>query len=343
MRQRRSVSLAEAGQRPIPTLAEVANLAKVSSATVSRFINSPERVARPTADRVRDAIAQTGYVPNLLAGGLASNRSRLVAALVPSLSQSIFSATIQAMTDELSANGYHVFLALIGNRNEHMADMLDSVLGRRPDGLILTGGGLTAAMRERLSHERPMIIETWDLPEHPIDMAVGFSHEAVGRAVGLYAIEKGYKHPFVISANGSRALARRYGFTRVFSEHGFDEPPFTVFNMPTSLRHGRQGLASFLDAGGQPDLVVCSSDWTAHGVIIEARSRGIRVPEDLAVIGFGDLEFAADIDPPLTTVRIDGGVIGRQAAAFLLQRAQGRQPENRIVDVGFKLVTRASA
>ena len=71
--------------------------------------------------------------------------------------------------------------------------------------------------------------------------------------------------------------------------------------------------------------------------------RGLRVPEDLAVIGFGDLEFAADIDPPLTTVRIDGAAIGRQAAAFLLQRAQGRQPEKRIVDVGFKLVARASA
>ena len=343
MRHRRSVSLAETGQRPIPTLAEVADLAKVSSATVSRFINSPERVAGPTADRVRDAIARTGYVPNLLAGGLASNRSRLVAALVPSLSQSIFSSTIQAMTDELSANGYHVFLALIGNRNEHMADMLDSVLGRRPDGLILTGGGFSPGVRERLLQERPMIIETWDLPDDPIDMSVGFSHDAVGRAVGAYAIEKGYRRPFVISANGSRALARRYGFSRVFSENGFDEPPFTVFNMPTSLRHGRQGLASFLEAGGEPDLVVCSSDWTAHGVIIEARSRGIRVPEDLAVIGFGDLEFAADIDPPLTTVRIDGAAIGRQAAAFLLQRAQGRQPEKRIVDVGFKLVTRASA
>ncbi|MEO6341264.1 MAG: LacI family DNA-binding transcriptional regulator [Caulobacteraceae bacterium] len=343
MRHRRSVSLADAGQRPTPTLAEVADLARVSSATVSRFINSPERVAGPTAERVRDAIAQTGYVPNLLAGGLASNRSRLVAAMVPSLSQSIFSSTIQAMTDELSANGYHVYLALIGNRNEHMADMLDSVLGRRPDGLILTGGGITKTVRDRLLHERPLVIETWDLPDDPIDMAVGFSHEAVGRAVGAYAIEKGYRRPFIISANGTRALARRYGFSRVFTENGFDEPPFTVFNMPTSLGHGRQGLASFLDAGGEADLVVCSSDWTALGVIIEARSRGIRVPEDLGVIGFGDLEFAADLDPPLTTVRIDGAAIGRQAAAFLLQRAQGRQPESRIVDVGFTLVKRASA
>jgi len=343
VRHRRSVSLAETGQRPTPTLAEVANLARVSSATVSRFINSPERVAGPTAQRVRDAITQTGYVPNLLAGGLASNRSRLVAALVPSLSQSIFSSTIQAMTDELSANGYHVFLALTGNRNEHMADMLDSVLGRRPDGLILTGGGVSKAVRQRLQSERPLVIETWDLPDDPIDMAVGFSHEAVGRAVGAYAIEKGYRRPFLISANGARALARRYGFSKIYTENGFDEPHFSVFNMPTGLGHGRQGLANFLDAGGAADLVVCSSDWSAHGVIVEARSRGIRVPEDLAVIGFGDLEFAPDVDPPLTTVRIDGGAIGRQAAAFLLQRAQGHQPEKRIVDVGFELVVRTSA
>jgi len=343
VRHRRPAALPHAGSRPQPTLAEVADLAGVSSATVSRYINSPERVAGPTAERVRDAIAQTGYVPNLLAGGLASNRSRLVAALAPSFSQSIFSTTIQAMTDELSAAGYHVFLGLIGLRNEHIGPVLDSVLGRRPDGLILTGAALTPELRRRLLTSGPPVIETWDLPADPLDMAVGFSHEAVGRAVAAYALERGYKRPFLVSADGVRSGARRKGFIDAFMEHRRPAPPFAVFDVPITFGQGRQALAEFLDGGGQADVVVCSSDWTAHGVIAEAHVRGLRVPEDLAVIGFGDLEFAADLSPALTTVQIDGSAIGRQAAAFLLQRTQGLMPEARVVDVGFNLIRRASA
>lgn len=329
--------------RTAPTLAEVAALAGVSTATISRFLNSPEVVAEKTASRVRQAIQQTGYVPNLLAGGLASNRSRLIAAMVPSLTQSIFSSTIQAMTDALFESGYNVLLGLAGDHDEHLAAVIDSILGRRPDGLILTGVIGSRELRSKLHAANIPIIEIWDLPADPLDMVVGFSHEAVGRAVGQYVLQKGYKSPFLVSAGGVRALSRRFGLSRALLEHGYPEPPYVVFDPPTTARQGRQGLSDYLDGGGKPDVVVCTSDWSAQGVMAEIQSRGMRIPEDIAVVGFGDLAFAADLEPALTTVRIDGSEIGRQAAHLLLQCAKGRHPDPSIVEVGFEIIERASA
>jgi LacI family gluconate utilization system Gnt-I transcriptional repressor len=108
------------------------------------------------------------------------------------------------------------------------------------------------------------------------------------------------------------------------------------------LKSGRAALADLLAANPSLDAVFCSSDLLALGVLTEARVRGVRVPEQLAVVGFGDQEFAADLDPALTTVHIDGGAIGRQAAQFICERAEGRAVEPRIVDIGFSIVERAS-
>lgn len=333
----------EAQAPGLPTLSDVAQKAGVSSATVSRFLNSPGIVADATSERIRKAIAATNYVPNLAAGALASNKSRLVAAFVPSISQSIFSSTIQSMIDELSRNGYHVVVGLVGNHNEHLEAGLNSVLGRRPDGLILTGTITAPTLRQRILAARIPTIETWDLPADPLDMAVGFSHEAVGRELADFALARGYRRPFLIQGPGSRTLMRRHGFSRTFVERGLAEPNYETMDYPSSFGQGRIALANCLDSGSKPDLVVCSSDWTAHGVLAEATMRGLRIPDDLGVIGFGDLDFAADLIPPLTTVYIDGAMIGREAANFLLKRAGNKAPSTRVVDIGFKIIERQTA
>jgi LacI family gluconate utilization system Gnt-I transcriptional repressor len=325
------------------TISEVADAAGVSTATVSRFFNSPQMLTKRTAKRVQDVVEKIGYVPNLLAGGLASSRSKLVAAVIPSMTQSIFASTIQALTDSLAREGYSVMLALTGAADEHVQQQLISIIGRRPDGIILTGPTLDAAARSQLRATGIPTIETWDLPANPIDLVVGLSHEAVGVAVARHALARGRRRAFVISATGVRALARRYGFSRTMLESGAPEPETTTFVGATTFGHGRNALAAHLDGGARPDLVVCSSDWSAHGVLEELLRRGIRVPDDIAVIGFGDLEFAAEVNPALTTVKIDGAVIGKQAAKFLMMRTQGKKIDNPVVDIGFSLIARASS
>jgi LacI family gluconate utilization system Gnt-I transcriptional repressor len=325
------------------TISEVADAAGVSTATVSRFFNSPQMLTKRTAKRVQDVVERIGYVPNLLAGGLASSRTKLVAAVIPSMTQSIFASTIQALTDSLAREGYSVMLGLTGAADEHVQQQLISIIGRRPDGIILTGTTLDAAARNQLRATGIPTIETWDLPADPIDLVVGLSHEAVGVAVARHALARGRRRAFVISATGVRALARRYGFSRTMLESGAPEPATTTFIGATTFGQGRNALAAHLDSGARPDLVVCSSDWSAHGVLEELQRRGIRVPDDIAVIGFGDLEFAAEVNPALTTVKIDGAVIGKQAAKFLMLRTQGKKIDNPVVDIGFSLIARASS
>jgi LacI family transcriptional regulator, gluconate utilization system Gnt-I transcriptional repressor len=327
--------------RSSATLASVAASAGVSSATVSRYFSAPEKLSAATVERVRQAVEAQGYVPNLIAGGLASSRSRLIAAIVPAISQSLFASTIQAMTDELAAAGYSVLLGLSGQEDEHLDAVLRSVLGRRPDGIILTGAVTEPETRARLKAAGTPIIETWAMPDDPIDMAVGFSHEEVGRALAARVVETGRRRPLVLAAEGRRSGARMQGFAEALLAASRPEPDYLLFPAPTRFSHGRQGLAQALDSGLRPDAVVCTSDWKALGVLVEAQARGLSVPDDLAVIGFGDLDFAAAAEPALTTVRIDGAAIGRQAAAFLLQRAD-EGAARRIAKVGFELVVRDS-
>ena len=325
------------------TLQEVANSAGVSSATVSRFFNSPQLLSKKTAQRVRDAVQSLHYVPNLLAGGLASNRSRLVAAVIPTIAQSIFSNTIQALTDTLAAGGYSVMLALTGAGDEHVDRQLLSIIGRRPDGIILTGSILQSSARAQLKSTGITTIETWDLPAEPIDLVVGFSHDEVGKVIGRHVLSRGRRRAFLISATGMRALARRYSFSRTMLEAGAPEPTVATFQGPTTYRHGRTAVARHLDSGGKPDVIVCSSDWSAHGALDELRYRQLRVPDDVAVVGFGDLDFASELEPALTTVKIDGSIIGNQAAEFLMLRAQSKPIKKPVVDIGFSLITRNSS
>ncbi len=324
------------------TIDTVAEAAGVSTATVSRFFNAPQRLTQRTTLRVQTAVNDLGYVPNLLAGGLSSARTQLIAAVIPTITNSIFSSTIQEISDSLAERGYNVVLALTGPNDEHAERQLLSIIGRRPDGIILSGAVVPNNARAKLIASAIPTIETWDLPSDPIDMVVGFSHEAVGRAVGMHATKTGRRKVLVVSAAGVRAVARRHGFAKVLLEQGFPEPSVTSFAASTTYGNGRSAVAAHLDAGGRPELVVCSSDWAAHGALDELRHRGIRVPRDIAVIGFGDSDFASELNPSLTSVKIDGKAIGQQSAAFLMKRAQGQKIKERIVDVGFELIIRGS-
>ncbi|HEV7692582.1 MAG TPA: LacI family DNA-binding transcriptional regulator [Hyphomonadaceae bacterium] len=325
-----------------PTLEDVARRAGVSTATVSRVVNTPGKVAKATVERVQAAIAKTGYVPNLLAGGLASSRSRFVAALVPSIASSVFNDTMEAMSRALTEEGYLVMLALLDEGPGH-AGVLDAVLGRRPDGVILTSIEDDDAIRLKLKRSGSPIIETWGLPANPIDLAVGFSHRDVGRDVARHVKDLGYKRPLLLSAGMRRARERTEAFARAWVKLGGAEPAKTFVESPTRYRPAREALRGFLDAGGKPDIVICSSDWLADACVVEARARGMKVPSDLAVFGFGDTHASSEGAVPLSTVRIDGAQIGHAAARMLLDRAAGRKITDPIVDVGFEILDRESA
>ena len=325
------------------TLSDVAKVAGVSAITASRALNTPDKVSADALKRVQDAILRTGYVPNMLAGGLASSRSRLVAALVPTIAGPVFLETVQALTEALAESGYQLMLGQSGYSGAREDALLDAIIGRRPDGIVLTGIMHSAEGRRRLLAAGIPVVETWDLTPTPIDMLVGFSHEKVGNAVAEYLVSAGHRNLAIVTADDHRAGLRRKGFEETAARLGIASVTTCVVPAPTTLGSGRGGLSDLLARFPDVDAIFCSSDILALGVLTEAQARGIAVPQRFAVFGFGDLGFAGDTYPALTTVRIDGTAIGHQAARFIVERAQGRDITERVIDLGFSIVKRDSA
>lgn len=324
------------------TVNDVARLAGISAMTVSRAINTPDRLPPATLAKVRAAIASTGYVPNLLAGGLRSNKSRLVAALVPTLNSPVFNETVQALTAALRLQGYQLMLGQTGYADPLEDELLGAIIGRRPDGIVLTGVVHSADARSRLQASGIPVVETWDLTPEPIDMLVGFSHSAVADAVCRYLHGRGRQRLAVIGGDDERARRRSQAFVATALSLGLPEPLVHVVPAPTTLGSGRSGLQALLARGIHFDAVFCSSDLLALGVLTEAQVLGISIPDRLAVVGFGDLAFAQDLHPALTTVRIDGTRIGTEAARCIVDRVEGRPVPERMVDIGFLIIERAS-
>lgn len=329
-------------QTRAPRLDDVAARAGVSAATVSRFLNNPEVVAKQTAERIRAAIAATGYVPNLTAGALASSRSRLIAALVPDIAQSIFNDTVEAMIDELANAGNSTMLALTGHDNRRLTDEINMALARRVDAIILTGIVSDEATRARLREHPVTVIETWGLPDDPIDIAVGFSHRAAGEEMARFLRARGYRRPHLVVPSSTRSARRAGGFIARWVRDGGEEPTRLDVNVPTHFGQGRLSYRALADLPDRPDVVVCGSDWIAQGLIVEAQAAGIRVPDQLAVTGFGNLRLAGDMRPTITSVDVDGARIAREVMRVLRARAAGEAVEQRI-DVGFRVIARESA
>lgn len=330
------------------TLADVARVAGISTITASRALNNPNLVTTETQRRVREAVEAVGYVPNLIAGSMRSNRTRLIACLVPTIaSGSAFLVAVHAMTEAFTAAGYQVMLGERGYDTSREEQLVEAVVARRPDGIVVTGVMLSEAARLRLRNACIPIVETWDMTETPIDMVVGFSHVQAGTAIAEYLHAKGYKRVGMLTTSEPRGEKRAKGFSDAAKrlklvKPGTEVPTFTG-EAPSRMKHGREGLAYLLAHHPELDAVYCASDLVALGALIEARARGLEVPRQIAVMGFGDLDFAPDTDPPLTTVHVDGEAIGRQAAARIMGRLAGESALPAVLDLGFSMVARDSA
>jgi LacI family gluconate utilization system Gnt-I transcriptional repressor len=331
------------------TLTDVARQAGVSVMTASRALNQPDRVSEDTRKQVLDAVAASGYVPNLHAAGLRSQRTRMIALMVPSIaSGSAFLLAVHAMTEILVQAGYQVMLSERGYDRSRDEMVLEAVIARRPDGIVLTGLMQSPLARRRLAALGIPVVETWEMTEDPIDMLVGFSHYEVGRAIARYLHAQGRRCVASIAATETRTAARFQGFADEALRLGIAgrhlrEGTSLVMEPPSQLGHGRAGLARALEGDPDVDGIFSSSDMVALGTLMEAQLRGLRVPEDLAIVGFGDFDFAGNVTPALTTIRVDPEDIGRRTASLLIDRIEGKQPTQTIQDVGFTLVRRESA
>lgn len=324
-------------------ITDVAAAAGVAPMTVSRVINTPDRVTPETTARVREAIDRLGYVPNLIAGGLSSRKSRMVAAVVPTIAHPMFAGLVQAFSAAMRQAGYQVMLSISGYDESDEEALFRAILGRRPDALLITGSGYSPAALQLIIEARIPVVEIWDASSRPIDMAIGFDHAQVGADVARFFHNKGHDRFAVLSARDSRALSRARGFVEMVRQIGGTLLLEQAFSAPSTIAAGRAGAREVLPLLDRRCAVFCSSDLLAFGLLTEARLHGIPVPDQLAVCGFGNMELSEMNEPPMTTVSLEGAGTGRSAAAFLLRRLLGEGPQGPDrVQVPFRIVERAT-
>jgi LacI family transcriptional regulator, gluconate utilization system Gnt-I transcriptional repressor len=326
------------------TLKDVARLAGVSPITASRALTRPDLLTAETRERVLRAVEQIGYVPNALAGGLTSRRTRLVAVTVPTMAHSLFSEMAECLIDSLAAAGYETMLGISRYDARREEAWLAAILSRRPDGVALTGTEHTPRARRLLDAAGIPVVELWDYSASPLNCAVGFIQEEAGRAALKHLLQAGYRSPAILRADDARAARRAEGFRAAAEDMGVPAVAEVVFSasQPQAGR-GRTALRQLLADAPAADAVFCSSDALAQGVIAEAHAHAILIPAELGVIGFGDQALAADIVPSLSTVRIDGAEIGNRAASLLLDRISNRANATpAAVNVGFAVLGRES-
>lgn len=323
-----------------PTLHDVADAAGVTRITVSRFIRQPGLVAEPTAARIRDAIAQTGYVPNQQAGHLASGASRLVAALIPNVGHSIFAETIQGLTEGLRESAYEVLLLSTGYSMDREEAQLRALTGWAPGAIIVTGRqhtpGALRILREAQSSGIP-VVEIWDNPGERVASQglaqIGFDHFAAGQAMATHLIDRGH-HTLVYVDSGVaedfRAHERGDGFLAQAKTSGAKARRVHA-DKGDAFDAGRAVLAQVVaSARSRPSAAAFANDHIACGALLEAARLGIRVPDELALLGFGNFPIGRQMAPALSTMRPPIAEMGSAAADAILQALNEEQaPESR--------------
>ena len=305
----------------VPTMADVAQRAGVSKMTVSRALRDGGVVSKETRERILAATEDLGYVLDQSAGSLSTKRTGFIAALVPSINNSNFSDTARGIADTLAGTGLQLLLGYTDYSVQREEQLIEAMLRRRPEGVILTGGNHTPRTRKLLKAAGIPVIETWDVPSRPIDQVVGFSNEDAMALLVLKLAEKGYKRFGYVGGTterDTRGSQRRVGFQRALKQLKLPFDRVISFGVPPiSIEQGGQALVSMLKTWPDTDVVICVSDLSAFGALMECQRRGLKVPKDIAIAGFGNFEVGAWSHPRITTVDVECYEIGRRAALRL--------------------------
>lgn len=342
--------VAAAGSPPV-RLVEVARLAGVSAMTVSRALRRPEQVAPATLRAVQRAVARLGYLPNGSAAALASSRSRVVGAVVPTLMNSVYASTVHGLSSVLRPAGYELMIGDSGYDAGAEASLVRSFLGRRVDALVLTGVSHGDEVHALLARHPLPVVEIWDLTDTPIDRVVGFSNVAAGLAAGRHLAARGRARWAFVGTPAraeDRSGKRLQGLRQAAREARVPAPLAAWVTDGMSAVQGRDAVAALLSAHPEVDAVFCANDALATGALRAAHDLGRPVPRRLAVLGLGDFDVAAHTLPALSTLRIPGPAIGERAARVLLAQLDetGAEPPDgldaRRHELAFELVQRDS-
>ncbi|MBP0618151.1 LacI family DNA-binding transcriptional regulator [Jiella mangrovi] len=326
-----------------PKLDDVARVAGVSTATVSRCLNEPAKVTSKTRERVLSAVEALGYTPNFGGRALASRKTHTVGAVIPTMENAIFARGLQAFQEALAEAGVNLLVASSGYDAEREAAQIRALVGRGADGILLIGTARPEKTRAFLKRFATPCVIAWSIGG-PGDVYVGFDNVAAARAIAERVIAFGHRRIAMISgitAMNDRAAGRIAGVRAALSEAGLSPEGLVVEEVRYAFDEAGVALHRLMAAPEPPTAIICGNDVLGVGAIVAARRRGLTVPCDLSITGFDDIDIAALVEPGLTTVHVPHRRMGLAAAKALLDLIEG-QPQDRHVSIETSIIERGS-
>ncbi|MDB3920463.1 LacI family DNA-binding transcriptional regulator [Paracoccaceae bacterium] len=326
---------------PLPTLQDVADLAAVSTATVSRCLNKSGHVTEKTRLKVQQAIQTLGYSPNFGAQALAAKRTNTIGAIIPTMENAIFARGMQAFQETLAENGITLILASCSYRPELEEEQIRSLVARGADALLLIGQSRPDATYQFLARRNIPYVLAWAHKKDSEHCYIGFDNQAAAQTITRQVLELGHRNLGVIvglTQNNDRARDRITGIEHAIADHGAKTAPLQVIEAEYTFQEGAKALDQLLANPTPPTAVICGNDVLAVGAVKRAKQLGLAVPEDLSITGFADIEVSELIDPELTTVHVPHREMGIAAAKSLIAMLKTQTPveslllETRIVN-----------
>jgi LacI family gluconate utilization system Gnt-I transcriptional repressor len=331
-----------APRRRLPNIKDVARLAGTSAITVSRALTQPGKVAKPTRARIERAIRKTGYIRNLSASVLVSRRSQVIGVITPTLTTSIFGQTLQGLADVLRPQSYQLLITDTQYSAANARAAATALIARQVDAIVHIGTIEDAPTRALIRRQGVPVVETWDMPAKPLQFVVGISNREAGQLVAAHFLSTRRREIAFIGSKDPRALARMDGFVKRLAQADVRAPVFLSSEQP-SFGLGRTLLQKALAERPTLHAVFCASDILAVGALLEAQHCGLRIPEDLSIVGLGDLEIAGHTSPALSTIHVPAYEIGTQAASMLLAFFDASPLSERVVKLPITLTVRQSS
>lgn len=319
-------------QRSSITMKDLAKAVGVSVMTVSRAFKSDSSVNEETRKKVLDVAKSLGYVFDSTAANLRTQSTNFVAVIIPSINNANFADTVGALSDTLAEAGMQVLLGYSGYNTAKEEELIEQLLRRKPDAIVVTGGRHSPGARKLLINAGIPVVETWDLPQDPVQHVVGFSNAATMHSLVDHIVKTGKTRIAFIggdSNDDTRGADRRRGFIAAMQCHGLDASRLiNAGQAPLSMREGAHAMGQLLDQIPDTEAVIGVSDPVAFGALSECQRRGVPVPDKMSIAGFGAYEISAVSHPTLTTIDPHPRVIGTEAAKLIIRlRGLGQETD----------------
>ncbi|WP_420584849.1 LacI family DNA-binding transcriptional regulator [Ruegeria sp.] len=321
-----------------PTLDDVAKLAGVSTATVSRCLNNPDRVVEATRSRVLSAVDALGYTPNFAARVMAAKRTSTIGAIIPTMENAIFARGLQAFQEELHQHGYTLLVSSSAYKPDIEEEQIRTLVARGADGLLLIGHDRDPKIYDYLEQRKIPVLVAWSFVESAKLPSIGFDNRAAMAELANHVVGLGHTRIGVISGistGNDRARLRIEGVRDALRCNDLPPSNLTIIETSYEIENGAEAFSRLMSQDVPPTAVLCGNDVLAVGALHRARETGLQVPGDVSITGFDDIELARIASPALTTVHVPHREMGRRAALELVGML-----ENKAEGSGLRLDTR---